>query len=348
MVKTKKKINIPYIITWILILLFFWSIVFSSNISNIIKNILWKNQKHTQLIQKINTPLEEKLKITIIDDKRCINCNTKNIVFQLQEASSLVNAIFIEKDFSETWVQDILSQNDIKKLPAILFSNNNVDKWLSKFLKETKAWLYSLNTWASFDPFIKRSDKGFLLLNKNDLEKIKNSSYIKWNKNAKITWLQYSDLECPYCAKLHNSDVPKTLEEKYLNNLNEIFNNFPLKFHKNAMPWAEILECLWEQKWKESFYSLIDKSYSNENSEKDFLIKKAIWLWANETKLNECLNNHKFLSKIASQETTWSDLFWITWTPGNILINNDTLEYWVISWAYPKEDFIKLIDKLLK
>jgi hypothetical protein len=45
---------------------------------------------------------------------------------------------------------------------------------------------------------------------------------------------------------------------------------------------------------------------------------------------------------------TGSNLFWITWTPWSILINNETLEYWVISWAYPKENFIKIIDKLLQ
>ncbi|MDR2411312.1 MAG: DsbA family protein [Candidatus Peribacteria bacterium] len=28
-------------------------------------------------------------------------------------------------------------------------------------------------------------------------------SYIDGNENTKITWLEYSDLQCPYCAQLY-------------------------------------------------------------------------------------------------------------------------------------------------
>ena len=45
---------------------------------------------------------------------------------------------------------------------------------------------------------------------------------------------------------------------------------------------------------------------------------------------------------------TGASLFWITGTPGNILINNTTGEYEVISWAYPTSAFEAIIDKLLK
>jgi protein-disulfide isomerase len=51
-----------------------------------------------------------------------------------------------------------------------------------------------------------------------------------------VTWLEYSDLECPYCAKLHNAGTPEDLAEKYGNKLNQVFNHFPLQFHNNALP----------------------------------------------------------------------------------------------------------------
>jgi protein-disulfide isomerase len=43
-----------------------------------------------------------------------------------------------------------------------------------------------------------------------------------------------------------------------------------------------------------------------------------------------------------------AQLFGITWTPGNVLINNNTGEYDIISWAYPTASFETIIDKLLK
>jgi len=340
----KKNNNIYYILTTIIIVIFFSMIYFSDEISN----LTWNTNKKPVETTKQQTNINNILNITIIDDKRCINCNTKNVIFQLKEVWSLSNAIFNTKDFSNTWAREILIKNGIKKLPAILFSNNKVEPSLVKFLEKTKDWQYLLKTGSNFNPFLKRSERWFLLIEQKELDYIKSNSYIKWNIKAKITWLEYSDLECPYCAKLHNSDVSKSLKKKYWDNLNKIFNHFPLGFHKNAEIWAEILECLWEQKWSDAFYKLIDKSFSNTNSDKDFLIEWAIEFWANEKELNKCLNSSKYSDKIKKWASIWSNLFWITWTPWNILINNETLEYSIISWAYPKEDFIKVIDRLIK
>ncbi len=340
----KKNNNIYYIITSVIIIVFFSAIYFSNEISTFI----WTSDKKIvkPTIQQISN--EDPLQITIIDDKRCIDCNTKSVIFQLKEVWSLSNAKFNTKDFSNTWVKDILIKNGIKKLPAILFSNNKVESSLVKFLEKTNDWQYLLKTGSNFNPFLKRSERWFLLIEQKDLDNIKTNSYIKGNENAKITWLEYSDLECPYCAKLHNSDVSQSLKVKYGDNLNKVFNHFPLDFHKNAEIWAEILECLWEQKWSDAFYKLIDESFSNTNSDKDFLIKWAIELWVNKKELNKCVDSGKYSVKIKKGASIWADLFWITWTPWNILINNETLEYSVISWAYPKEEFIKVIDWLLK
>jgi protein-disulfide isomerase len=72
------------------------------------------------------------------------------------------------------------------------------------------------------------------MLDKTKLQALKDSSFIKGNKDAKITRIEYSDLECPYCAKLHNSDTEDALKAKYGDKLNIIYNHFPLAFHKNA------------------------------------------------------------------------------------------------------------------
>jgi len=57
-----------------------------------------------------------------------------------------------------------------------------------------------------------------------------------------------------------------------------IFNHFPLDFHKNAFPAAQILECSFEQKGTEIFYKLINTSFENTNSSSDFIIKKSVEL----------------------------------------------------------------------
>lgn len=291
------------------------------------------------------------LTITVINDNRCNDCDTSLIVSKLKEIPFISHAKYEYKDFADEWVEAYLKENKVKFLPAIVFSTNEINDtkeemvpYLTKLVWDE----FSLQVWSKFDPLAKRSDKWFLVLEKDKLESIKNNSFIKWNPNAKITWIEYSDLECPFCAKLHNNWTPKELEEKYWENLNLVFNHFPLDFHKNAKVWAEILECLWEAKWWDAFYALLEKSFVDEKSDKAFLIDEAVKLWANKAALETCLSDWKFSDKVTGQMTNWASTFWITWTPWNILINNETWEYEILSWAYPTDGFVKIIDGLLK
>ncbi len=311
------------------------------------ETMLWKLFALSNLIDK---KLNSTISITIIDDKRCTNCMTDDIVRQLQSLPFLSNATYIKKDFSDSWISDYMKNNNISNLPAVIISTNKFDdQWsMSPYLYELNDRQFSLNIWATFNPFLERSEKWFLIIDKETLNQVKSDNYLKWNKNAKISWLEYSDLECPFCARLHNSDVKNEINKNYKDMVNIYFNHFPLEFHQNALPWAMILECIAEQKWSDAFYSLIDITFKNEKSDKDFLISEAVKLWANKENLEKCVSNWKYSEKISRIQKNWSTIFWITWTPWNVLINNETWEYEVISWAYPYSEFKRVIDELLK
>jgi protein-disulfide isomerase len=290
------------------------------------------------------------LEITVIGDKRCTNCATTEILSQLKQVPFLTGATFIEKDFSDNGVSDYIKENKIKTLPVFVFSNNNIndDGSMKKFLIELPNKAYFLQIWATFDPFAKRTEKGFLVIDTKIVETIKGDSYLQWSKDTDITWIEYSDLECPFCAKFHNSGTIEEVMTKYGNKINRIFNHFPLEFHKNAQAGAEILECVGELSWSDTFYALAKESYSKENSTQTFLIDEAVKLKVDKTKLTTCLESHKYAEKVKNQMMRGSQSFWINWTPGNILINNKTGEYEVLSGALPTQTFTDVIDKLLK
>jgi protein-disulfide isomerase len=205
--------------------------------------------------------------------------------------------------------------------------------------------LIFVSFWTVFA--LETSDRWFSLIENIKLEKIKENSYINWNKDAQITWLVYSDLECPYCAKLHNNWTAKVVKAKYGDKVNIIFNHFPLAFHKNAFPASQILECSAEQEGSSIFYALINKSFENKNSNYNFMLEEAIKLWVNKEKLNICIKDKRYDQKIKDQTSYWTETFWVRWTPWSIIINNTTLEYDIISWVYPTDNFIKVIDSLL-
>ncbi len=52
------------------------------------------------------------------------------------------------------------------------------------------------------------------------------------NQNAPITIVEFSDFECPYCAK--RAPSVKALQKKYPGKIKVVFKHFPLSFHKNA------------------------------------------------------------------------------------------------------------------
>ncbi len=316
----KKNNSKVYIITVVIIIVWFLLIYFSENIKRM---FAWEAKA---------------MEVIVIDDSRCTNCSTDQLVNMLKQAESMKEASFNLKDFSDEWVEEYMIENWLKNIPTIILSNDNVENEIKDALSKMKDGNYLVNTWMWFNPFFTREK----------LEEIKSNSYIKWNRDAKITWLEYSDLECPYCARLHNSDVESVLTDKYWDDLNIVFNHFPLVFHNNAQIWAEILECTGEQLWSDGFYSLIKKAFSAQESKKEFLISTALELWVSSDELLECIDSWKYTQKVKDQADMWNDLFWITWTPWNVLINNETLEYTIIGWAYPKEEFIKVIDSLLK
>jgi len=56
-------------------------------------------------------------------------------------------------------------------------------------------------------------------------------------------WFEYSELECPYCSRHFKNNTSKEVLEKYTNDVNLVFQHFPLYFHNNAETAAQALEC---------------------------------------------------------------------------------------------------------
>jgi len=80
-------------------------------------------------------------------------------------------------------------------------------------------------------------------LEKSDITALTKDAYIKGSKDADILWIEYSDLECPFCKRLHDSKAIPNLEAKYGNKLAVTFKHYPLPFHSQAIPGALAAEC---------------------------------------------------------------------------------------------------------
>jgi protein-disulfide isomerase len=87
-------------------------------------------------------------------------------------------------------------------------------------------------------------------------------AYAKGARDAQVTIIEYSDFECPFCARFY-SDTLSQIERDYISTgkVQFVYKHFPLSFHQNAQLAAEASECAGDQG---SFFDYHDALYENQ------------------------------------------------------------------------------------
>ena len=71
------------------------------------------------------------------------------------------------------------------------------------------------------------------------MEKLTDGAPFKGPKNAPVTIVEFSDFQCPFCARA-TATMKKIIEKpKYKNKIRLVFKQYPLPFHENAQKAAE-------------------------------------------------------------------------------------------------------------
>ena len=122
-------------------------------------------------------------------------------------------------------------------------------------------------------------------------------SPVKGNKNAPITIIEFSDFQCPSCARFFSNTLPE-IEKQYVNTgkAKIIYKHLPLDIHPQANPAALASECAHEQG---KFWQYHDLIFENQNS----LRESSYKAWAEQLNLqqaqfNDCFDNKKHQDKI--------------------------------------------------
>lgn len=79
------------------------------------------------------------------------------------------------------------------------------------------------------------------------------------NADARYVWIEYSDLQCPFCKREH-PDLLK-LTGEYKDEMAYNFRHFPLSFHQYAQKLAESAECARDQKGLDAFWQMVDQVF---------------------------------------------------------------------------------------
>lgn len=245
----------------------------------------------------------------------------KFIVSKVKVTDSEVKAFIKERKIPEQHINDQLKDR-IQKFIKQGKTQEVVDAWLTEKIAKSPVEVYfSEPTQPVFD--VKVGDAPVL-----------------GNNKAKVTLVEYSDFQCPYCAK--GSKIMHELKKKYGDKVQVAFKNFPLPFHKQAKGAALAGLCANEQ-GKNYFWKLHDYMFDNQGKLDSNNLKKIAGSFQgfDGGKFNDCVDKNKYMAKIESDIQEGQSLG-VKSTP-TFFLNGK-----IINGALPVEEFSKMIDDELK
>ena len=114
------------------------------------------------------------------------------------------------------------------------------------------------------------------------------------SKDAKVTVVEFSDFECPYCTRAANAT--NEIKKKYGDKVRVVSRHFPLSFHKNAHLAAQASMAANAQG---KFWEYHDLLFANQKAMgEDALKKYAKDLKLNMKKFNAALANKTYASTV--------------------------------------------------
>ena len=170
--------------------------------------------------------------------------------------------------------------------------------------------------------------------------------------NAPITIIEFSDFQCPFCARFNTQTLPAILDE-YIEQgkVKLVFRDFPIQsIHPNALPASVAAECANDQG---NFKGMHDILFEKQNEWNRLETVDALSLfsqYASEMQLEQetfdsCLTSGKHIPEIRNDLDDGRD-YGVSGTPG-FFVGNDQIGYVELKGAQPFESFKKIIDAQL-
>lgn len=163
----------------------------------------------------------------------------------------------------------------------------------------------------------------------------------KGASDAKITVVEYSDFQCPYCER--GFRVVQQILKAYPGKVRFLFKNLPLPMHPLAMPASKRFEAIALQD-ADKAYKFHDEVFSNQaklnSGGEKWMDSVAAKVGADVAKMKKDMESEKVKARIDS-DMAEAEKYGISGTPGFVVAGVS------VRGAYPFETFKEIIDKKL-
>lgn len=175
------------------------------------------------------------------------------------------------------------------------------------------------------------------------------ADHFRGNKNAKVTLVEYSDYECPFCKQFHPT-MQQVLKE-YGDQVKWVLRDYPLSFHANAQKAAEAAECVAKNGGEDAFWKFTDLYIERTTANGtgfplDKLADLGAEAGANKASVQKCLDSGEMTQKVKDEMAAGTSEG-VEGTPGTIIIDSKGGTQ-LIPGALPFEQVKPMIDAALK
>lgn len=138
------------------------------------------------------------------------------------------------------------------------------------------------------------------------VKEVSDVDHIRGNKNAKVTLIEYSDFECPFC-KRHNPSIEQALKD-FPQDVRVVYRHYPLtSIHPNAQKAAEASECAAKLGGNDAFWKMHDKIFAAGALSNDGFVSMAKEVGLNEGNFKKCLDSGEMANRVSDDVASGND-----------------------------------------
>jgi protein-disulfide isomerase len=162
---------------------------------------------------------------------------------------------------------------------------------------------------------------------------------------AKVTIVEYSDMNCGFCQRFH--PTMKSIVNEYGDQVAWVYRHLTVL---NSVKQAEAAECAGKLGGSTAFFNYVDAYFENvtgtpDASNPDRLPALAQDLGLNQARFTQCLESGEMAAKVAAQ-SGGAQSMGITGTPGSVIVvGGEGVE--MIPGALPLDDVKAMVDRYL-
>ena len=169
------------------------------------------------------------------------------------------------------------------------------------------------------------------------------NQHIYGNEKADITIVEFSDYECPFCARLH--PTLKRIVDESGGDIKWEYRHLPLQNHANAFDAAVASECIAQELGDEAFWSFSETLFSSIGTHNGaFYAAEAQNMGIDSESYVSCINNQE-IKDIVTEDLRVAQSLGGRGTPFSVIVDSDG-GLKPVSGALPYEHWMNALNSI--